>query len=54
MISVQKTNPILANIDVNDKDEIAISTYDGEFTLTEDDTGNLFQNTSSEEDLETE
>ena len=51
--SVWKTTPILSNIDVQDKDDIAISTDDDEVILTEDEIGNLFQDTFSSEEAET-
>ena len=54
MISEQKTIPIIATIDAQDKDEIAISADDDEVTLPENEIQNLFQDTFSEEKLETQ
>ena len=45
---------MIATIDVQDKDEIAISTDDNEVTLTEDKIGDLYQATPSVEEMETE
>ena len=42
---------MIASIDVQDEDVIANSVDVDEVTLTEDEIGNLFQYTSSEEDL---
>ena len=37
---------IVANMDVQDEDKIAISANNDQVTLTEDEIGNLFQDTS--------
>ena len=42
-----------ATINVQDNEEMAILADDSELTLTEDEIGNFFQDTSSEEKLET-
>ena len=49
-----KNTPLVAAIDVQDGDEISISADDDQVFLTEDKIRNIFQDTSSEEELETE
>ena len=44
---VQKLTPTLATINVQDHKEVVIVTEDDDIILTEDEIGNLFQDTSS-------
>ena len=48
---VQKLAPTVATINVQDDKEVVIVTEDNEVTFTKDEIGNLFQCTSSEEEL---
>ena len=48
-----KTTLMVATIDVQDEDELAISVDNDEVTLSEDEIGNIFPDSSSEEQLET-
>ena len=48
---VQKLTPTVIIIDVQDDEEVVRVTEDDEVSWTEDEIGNLFQGTSSEEEL---
>ena len=53
--SVRKPTPVTTAIDVQDDFEcVVVSTDDNEVIWTEDKIGNLFQHTSSEEDIDDE
>ena len=54
MTSIWKPTSVVATIDAQDEYEITISADGNEGTPTEDEIGNLFQDISSEEELETE
>ena len=51
VISAWKPTPTVATTDVLNYEEVVIVTEDDEVTLTEDEIGNPFQDTSSEEEL---
>ena len=44
----------MANIDVQDNEEVVTVTEDDDVILTDDEIGNLFQDTSSEEEMSNE
>ena len=53
--SVWKPTPIVATVDVQDDYEcVVISTHNYEVTMTEDEIGNLFQETSQEDEIDDE
>ena len=52
--SVQKPTPVVANINIQDNECVVVSTDKNEAPLTEDEILNLFQDTSSEEELDDE
>ena len=52
--SIQKLTPTVLTVDVKHDGKIAVVTNDDEVILTEDDIGNVFQDTSSGEKLGTE
>ena len=52
--STQKPTPTMATIDDQNNEEVVTVTEDNEVILTEDKIGNLFKDTSSEEELSNE
>ena len=52
--SIQKPNPMVAAIGIQDDECVVISIYKNEATLPEDKIGNLFQDTFSKEELDDE